>query len=256
MSTLIVHGVYSWRIFRFSKKNYWITVPIMVLAFIRFISACITTAHMITLRSFEKFRHSGVQWVFSVGLILTCVVDMMITATMMIILRQSRAQSLSLDGVIDSLILYSLETGAATVIMTIAMLITWLAMHENLIFMALHFIIAKLYANSVVAMLNYRQTLRDRAALATSRSGDAVDLDAIRLGHERSRSGRYNIFSGTRSIGAMIETTSNVPMEVNVTKTMQMHTDESLMESEDRTSAHGGVSKPPRLNMLEDERLP
>ncbi|KAE9403005.1 hypothetical protein BT96DRAFT_1017246 [Gymnopus androsaceus JB14] len=237
ISILIVHSMYSWRIFQFSKHKYWLTVPIMVLAVLRFVLGCISSAHMIQLKSFEKFRYSHGSWVFGTGVGLTCVVDALITAVMMIILRRSRAQSISLDGVIDSLVLYTFETGLATVIATLAMLITWLAMRENLIFLALHFIIAKLYANSIVAMLNYRPSLRQRAGNTASRSIDAVDLDVLRLKRNASgqRRGRFNYFGNMRNPMHASSDDSVAAVEVNVTKTMQMHVDGNLIDTE---SAH------------------
>ncbi|KAE9401382.1 hypothetical protein BT96DRAFT_974806 [Gymnopus androsaceus JB14] len=223
ISALIVHSMYSWRIFLFSKRKYWLALPIMALAVVRFVLVTSVTAYMIKIPSFEAFGRSGARFVFTAGVGLSCIVDALITGTMMIILRQSREQSVSLDSVIDSLVLYTLETGSAAVIATIAMLIAWLVMPDNLIFLALNFIIAKLYANSIVAMLNYRQSLRQRATHSSSKSGGTVDLDHIRLNHKR-----FNFFGSGRNQN---EVTSNLtPMEVNVTKTMQMHVDDSLMD--------------------------
>ncbi|KAE9404733.1 hypothetical protein BT96DRAFT_916617 [Gymnopus androsaceus JB14] len=224
ISALIVHSIYSWRIFLFSKRKYWLVLPIMALAVVRFGLVSIIATYMIKLRSFEALgRRSSIRIVFAASMVLACIVDTLITGTMMIILRQSRKRSVSLDSVIDSLVLYTLETGLVAVIATIAMLIAWLLMSDNLIFLALNFIIAKLYANSIVAMLNCRQVLRQRATHSNSKSGGTVDLDLIKL-----RRKRFNFFSSWRNQN---EVTSNLtPMKVNVTKTMQMHVDDSLMD--------------------------
>ncbi|KIK59987.1 hypothetical protein GYMLUDRAFT_44000 [Collybiopsis luxurians FD-317 M1] len=212
ISTLMAHSMYSWRIFKLTHRNYWITFPIITLAVLRVVSAIFTGTYMIHLKSFVSFR-STIGWVFSLGLGLSCTVDILITSTMMYILKQSRAKSLSLDTVIDSLIIYTLENGAVTALATVVSLICWVSM-RNLIFLSLYFVIAKLYANSVLAMLNYRPILR-RTGESTSRSGGAVDLEVIRF---------RNTYSG-RS-GIQLTSTTPVPaVEVNVNKTMQMHTD-------------------------------
>jgi len=222
ISTFIAHSVYSWKIFRFSKHNYWLTGPIIFLATLRLLASAASTSEMLVLKSFEEFR-SKIGWVFGVGLALSSVVDVLIAGVMMLTLKQSRQQSLSLDGVIDSLIIYTFESGSVTAITTIVAMITWFSMN-NLIFLALHFVIAKLYANCAVAMLNYRQFL-------SQSTGNAMDLDVIRLGEDPSshRQGRRLIFlSSARS---QLQSAHNIaPMEVNVTKTMQMHTDSSLMD--------------------------
>jgi len=46
---------------------------------------------------------------------------------------------------------------------TLVALSCWLTMPTNLIFLALHFLISKLYANTVLATLNSRKSLRRRA---------------------------------------------------------------------------------------------
>jgi len=63
--------------------------------------------------------------------------------------------------VVDTLTLYTLENGFLTGVATTASLICWLSMPHNLSFMGLHFVIEKLYANSVLASLNTRKELRD-----------------------------------------------------------------------------------------------
>jgi len=59
--------------------------------------------------------------------------------------------------------LYAFEVGALTTMATVSTLICWLLMHHNLIFMGLHFIICKFYANSLLATLNQRKGLVDDA---------------------------------------------------------------------------------------------
>ncbi|KAF5351403.1 hypothetical protein D9757_012633 [Collybiopsis confluens] len=203
ISTLMAHSMYSWRIFKLSGRNYWITLPIMTLAVLRVVAATFSGGYMIHLKSFETFRVTA-GWVISLGLALSCIVDVLITGAMMAILRRTRVKSLTMDSVIDSLIIYTLENGSVTAITTVASLVCWVAM-DNLIFLGLHFVIAKLYANSVLAMLNYRQFLR-RTGESRSRSG-LVDMEVIRL----------------RSVSS---STPKIPVvAVSINRTMQMHTD-------------------------------
>ncbi|KAE9398615.1 hypothetical protein BT96DRAFT_1020034 [Gymnopus androsaceus JB14] len=48
------------------NHKYWLTVPIMVLAVLRFILGCtpVSSAYMMQVKSFEEFRHSHGSWVF------------------------------------------------------------------------------------------------------------------------------------------------------------------------------------------------
>ncbi|KXN87274.1 hypothetical protein AN958_09006 [Leucoagaricus sp. SymC.cos] len=62
---------------------------------------------------------------------------------------------------VNTITLYTLENGALTFFTATASLICWLAMPENLVFFGLHFVIGKLYANSLLASLNVRRELQD-----------------------------------------------------------------------------------------------
>jgi hypothetical protein len=157
--TLIVHTYYVHRIYILSGRRFWLPAPIFILAVLRVCSACACSAQMIRLKNFILFRHIFM-WLWSLGLALSSTVDVIITCSLFVLLWKSRSRSLSLNGVIDALILYTLELGSLTAIATIAAMVTWLAVKHNLIFLGLYFAIAKLYCNSMLASLNTREELR------------------------------------------------------------------------------------------------
>jgi len=165
--TILVHFYYVQRIFHLSKRNYLLCSPIVVLAVCRVCSACACSAEMIRLGTFTRFR-SEFRWLFSLGLSLSSAVDVIITFTLLTLLFKSRSKSLSLNSVIDSLILYTFEIGSLTGFATIVSMICWLSVKNTLIFLGLHFIIAKLYANSFMASLNTRHQLRQAHARTNS----------------------------------------------------------------------------------------
>ncbi|KAJ3927463.1 MAG: hypothetical protein NXY57DRAFT_618163 [Lentinula lateritia] len=84
-----------------------------------------------------------VRWLFTLGLALSSAVDVLITSSLFMLLRRSKMEGGSLDGVIDTLILYTFETGSVTCAATIVSMICWISIPTQLIFMALHFIIGK-----------------------------------------------------------------------------------------------------------------
>ncbi|KAK7051470.1 hypothetical protein VNI00_004444 [Paramarasmius palmivorus] len=124
IQTLIAHCFFSHKIFKSSNRNYYVTTPIIVLALARVGAATVTTSEM------------SVHWA----------------------LRFERLLYLLLPGCAFNTILLlpeNIPDLAAT-----ASLICWLLMPHNLIFLGLHFIIEKLYANSLLASLNTRKALR------------------------------------------------------------------------------------------------
>ncbi|KAJ3991395.1 hypothetical protein F5050DRAFT_1794356 [Lentinula boryana] len=181
LTTIIAHAFFAWRIFKLSKKNYWLLIPIAIPAILAFIFACVSQADMIHLNSFQLFRDRS-SWVFTAGLAVSSAVDVMITAMMMILLRQSRTKSLSLDAVIDSLFVLTLENGAITSLAAITCMILWLTM-DNFIFLGLYFIIDKLYGNSILAVLNYRKHLSQKRddGLPRSCQNNIFDLNVVRF---------------------------------------------------------------------------
>ncbi|KAF9462202.1 hypothetical protein BDZ94DRAFT_1309851 [Collybia nuda] len=156
--TAILTFVVQW-IHLLSNKNWYITSPIILLAIGRLGSASATSAEMIYLQSFDLFK-LNFRWLFSLGLAFSSAVDILVTLSLFFLLQKSRSNSLTLDHVIDSVILYTFEIGSVTCAATIVSMICWLTMNDNLIFMGLHFVIGKFYANSLLATLNARYELR------------------------------------------------------------------------------------------------
>lgn len=157
--TFLVHCFFANRIRKLMKKWY-IAVPVVILAFCRLLAACCSTSEIIHLKHYSLFIRPYPAWIFTVGVTLSASVEIIITTTMIIFLGSRKTGFANMNHIINSLILYTLETGSVTSIVTVASLICWLIMRHNLIFLGMHFAIAKLYANSLLATLNTRKRLR------------------------------------------------------------------------------------------------
>ncbi|KAJ4465455.1 hypothetical protein J3R30DRAFT_3613299 [Lentinula aciculospora] len=140
--TFLVHSFFAHRIFLLSKRKWSLVAPVIIIAILRLVSSTATTGTMLHYRSFIQFRQH-VRWLFTLGLALSSAVDVLITSSLFLLLRSSKMEGGSLDGVIDSLILYTFETGSVTCAATIVSMICWIIIPTELIFMALHFIIGK-----------------------------------------------------------------------------------------------------------------
>ncbi|PPQ78828.1 hypothetical protein CVT25_010621 [Psilocybe cyanescens] len=94
-------------------------------------------------------------------------------------LWRNQKKNSSMNNIINSLMLYTFETGLVNCVASIGTLICvsvqhllvsrfqshvpfrqWVTMRDNLIFLGIHFAIGKLYANTVMATLNARKDLR------------------------------------------------------------------------------------------------
>ncbi|KAF5332657.1 hypothetical protein D9611_005458 [Ephemerocybe angulata] len=163
LQTLLVHCFFAVKIFRSSRRNWYITGPIVLLAIARLVSASMTTYNMIRLKRFSAFMIPFPKTMFTTGLSLTAAVDILITGCLCYYLVEIRTRispcSTMMIKMVDTLTLYTLENGALTCLAAVASLVCWLTMPHNLIFMGLHFVISKLYANSLLASLNMRRQL-------------------------------------------------------------------------------------------------
>ncbi|TFL03318.1 hypothetical protein BDV98DRAFT_564011 [Pterulicium gracile] len=174
--TIMVHLFFARRIFFLSDRNWAWTAPILVLAVLRLASASATTGVMLQVKTFTAFK-KDYSWLFTLGLALSSAVDALITTALCLLINTSRsAAPSSLNQLVDSLILYTLENGAITSLGTILSMICWITMSDNLIFMAMHFAITKLYANSFLVTLNVRYQLRrpETTISQGSEPGDSI----------------------------------------------------------------------------------
>ncbi|VDC07741.1 unnamed protein product [Peniophora sp. CBMAI 1063] len=160
--TLIVHLFFASRVFRLSRSNWWCTAPIAALAFCRLAAAIASTYELGRLHRYTAFSEQY-KWVFTLVLALSAVLDISIAAETGWYLQTSRTGFHSMDHLIDVLLLYTFNNGALPSIATVASLICWLAMSDNLVFLGIHFSVAKLYAMSLLITLNTRHSVHRRS---------------------------------------------------------------------------------------------
>ncbi|KAF5328376.1 hypothetical protein D9619_013260 [Psilocybe cf. subviscida] len=225
--TFFAQCFFALRIYRLSKGNWILTAPVLILSACRLAAASVSGAEMVSLRSFAGFRHqfrvSGtayafgarvvcMMWLFSVGLALSSAVDIYITLSLFFLLRKSRKQSMSLDEIIDALILYTFEIGSLTSAATVIAMICWLTLDNNLVFLGIHFVIGKLYANSLLATLNTRKEMGRNRAKPTN----LLEFDMMRgqLGD--------SLESRSRQSRPVVSVQYSPPVHISVEKTVEL----------------------------------
>ncbi|KAI0824339.1 hypothetical protein BC628DRAFT_1378941 [Trametes gibbosa] len=115
---------------------------------------------VISTPSILEFYH--ISWLFSVAYGLVGVTDILLAGMLVYVLQQSRTGSRRADGVLDTLIIYTINTGLLTSLCSILAFVFALILPGNLIYAGLSIIGTKLYANSVLAMLNSRREINNR----------------------------------------------------------------------------------------------
>ncbi|KAI0331975.1 hypothetical protein GY45DRAFT_1369538 [Cubamyces sp. BRFM 1775] len=121
------------------------------------LAATIESFILPTLFDFRKFS-----WMVSAtyGLALGC--DVVLTGTLIFVLLRSRTGFKTTDNIIEVLILYMVNTGLLTGIISIIAFVFALTLSGNLIYVGFGIVGTKLYANSLLAVLNSRKSLNNK----------------------------------------------------------------------------------------------
>ncbi|KAK7013154.1 hypothetical protein R3P38DRAFT_2789313 [Favolaschia claudopus] len=113
---------------------------------------------------FEIVEHvlinNNLQWITSVALASASVADMLIALSLSYYLRKSRTGIKTTDSLVNKLILYAMSTGLLTGICVLIDMICFLAMPGNLVHVAFNIVSGKLYTNSLLVSLNFREVIR------------------------------------------------------------------------------------------------
>ncbi|KAJ7053875.1 hypothetical protein C8F01DRAFT_1165127 [Mycena amicta] len=165
--TVFTHCFFAHRIFRLSNRNWFMVIPVLVLSTFRLGCASVTTAKMFLYPTFTLFRVNA-RWIFSLGLAVSATLDVLITGLLVYLFRANRQGTGRMNDILDRLILYGVEAGSLTSLGTITSMLFWLAESHTLVFLGIYFVIEKLYANSLLATLNTRNSIRQSGRGAAS----------------------------------------------------------------------------------------
>ncbi|EKM49702.1 uncharacterized protein PHACADRAFT_167057 [Phanerochaete carnosa HHB-10118-sp] len=199
---------FTHKIYVVSKGNYLLTSSLGTVALFRVgCSILVAALGVIRLQSYAAFvKDYG--YVFTMGLGSAVAIDLFITLGLCYYLRQSKTGFANMNDVLDSLVLYTVETGLATCVTTIISLVCWVTMTHNLIFLGLHFTISKLYANSLMATLNSRAQLRARSHSTSSTDGHELSLPVVTRNARSAARGSVRIDPpSTRTVEINVQTT-------------------------------------------------
>jgi len=124
--------------------------------------------------------------------------DVLIAAILCAMLQKSRTGFKRSDTMINKLILFTMNTGLITSICAVASLISIIAAPTTLIYVGFYFTLGRFYANSLMATLNARQSIR----------GGMDETLSLSLGHMQRSNGSTAASKGqTNNIAIKVDTT-------------------------------------------------
>ncbi|KII84161.1 hypothetical protein PLICRDRAFT_179836 [Plicaturopsis crispa FD-325 SS-3] len=161
VQTFFVH-----RIWRLSKKNIFVSITILIL--VLSCASCGTAWVVISLQmhTFEDLLRLN-PLTLSINAI-TAAADVIIAASLVFLLTKSRTGFKRSDTIITRLVVFTVNTGLLTSVCAISSLIAIVASPDTLIYATFYFCIGRLYANSLLATLNARKSIRGEGGYSDS----------------------------------------------------------------------------------------
>ncbi|KAK0457411.1 uncharacterized protein EV420DRAFT_1643753 [Desarmillaria tabescens] len=156
----IVKTSFALRVWRFSERNKFITGIILLLTY-----GQLGLAITFTVKAFELsgvFEVVHLRALGSTSLGVGVLTDLATAMSLCYFLNKLRTGYHKSDSLVNSLVLYAINTGALTSAVSLSTLILYNIMPTNLVFVACFFILSKLYAISFMATLNTRRIVRGK----------------------------------------------------------------------------------------------
>ncbi|THV05231.1 hypothetical protein K435DRAFT_117739 [Dendrothele bispora CBS 962.96] len=158
---LIVECFFAHRVLILSKNKY-LTAVIVLLACIHFGLGILFTVKSFEFASMMMFQQ--LIWVTGAGIGSAAAADILIAGSLVYYLSKTRTGFQRTDSLITLLIIYSVTTGVLTSILDLIIIATFSTMPNNYIWLAFFWVAGKCYVNSLLAALNGRVSLREKAA--------------------------------------------------------------------------------------------
>ncbi|KAF5377125.1 hypothetical protein D9757_008805 [Collybiopsis confluens] len=170
--TLSVNSFYGWRIYKLSKRNWWLTAPIIL-------GSAVRRPSCPRFRNFERnvlvknilgfwTKSQGKSVIlFTSGLCVSALTDVIVSVARYHYLKALRQGYSQTQEIVDSVVVFTINDGVLTCAVVIASIAFWLGMPHNFVYLGIYFTISKsnqVYSNSVLATLNLRDWYRHQYA--------------------------------------------------------------------------------------------
>ncbi|KAI9060734.1 hypothetical protein FKP32DRAFT_1678688 [Trametes sanguinea] len=161
MAIFACQTFYCCRVFLIGPHYRWLVIPAVVSMLTGFTFGVVAgVKSFLYVRETTELRR--VSWMVSVAYGFAVSSDLILTGALVFVLQQSRTGSKRANSIVDTLIIYTINTGLLTSIVSVFAFIFAVVIPGNLIYAAITIVGAKLYANSVLALLNSRRSIGNR----------------------------------------------------------------------------------------------
>jgi len=160
ISDLTVRFVFGCRLWKLSSGNILLAISIAISSLLAVGSTMSFTGMGIHYKSFANI--SKIQYLLYITFGSSVVADAIIAMALCIVLANSHTGFQRTDSLVNFLVVYAINTGVVTSIVSILCLVLLITMPHNYIFLAICFNLSKLYINALLGSLNARTHFRDQ----------------------------------------------------------------------------------------------
>jgi len=156
--TLVVQLFYGHRVWIISAKNQWLTVTVIA-------SACVSFALGLSCAIFGAIK--GIMVLFTTPLyagaaLVSVVCDVLITGSVIFYLRDGRSGLRRTETLIQHIVVVFVNMGFLTCVVSLLIFVLYMTQGGNYYIGAPTAILSKCYVNSLLAVLNARQRIRQK----------------------------------------------------------------------------------------------
>ncbi|KAJ6454211.1 hypothetical protein C8R45DRAFT_1222961 [Mycena sanguinolenta] len=167
LTAAAVQSFYSYRIYVFTKRLF-VPCVLWFMAFLHFAGRVLLFVTTLRTASILVYIQQW-EWLITTNWGLSVATDVAISVTMVTVLYHRRANAhRKTAALVDKLIVWTIETGLLTSATSLVMLGSFLRNKQNFTWLAFHAIATQLFANSLLASLNSRASLRAMDPIALS----------------------------------------------------------------------------------------
>ncbi|OCB90582.1 hypothetical protein A7U60_g2199 [Sanghuangporus baumii] len=166
---VMVQAIFVMRIWKLSERNIFLVIFVASLVVAQFGATCLYFVKAVQADTFKDLM--GAMTITRIVNSVTAAADSTIALSLVILLHRTRSGFRRSETTINRLILFTINTGLVTSICAILGLVLGCVLFDTLLFMFFYLSIARLYANSFLAALNSRNSLRRSLIKASSSFG-------------------------------------------------------------------------------------
>ncbi|RDB19339.1 hypothetical protein Hypma_013611 [Hypsizygus marmoreus] len=158
--SFLTHSYLGHRVWKVCQRNFWFGCLLLGLILA---SLSIAIASSVLSFRFDLWEErTKLKWVGLAGTILVVVLDIIIATVLCVYLLLQNIEGKRTKKVVNRILIFAVNTGLVSSIMSITNIVTYFALPNTLIFLSSNFIFTKVYANALLANLNARESLRGR----------------------------------------------------------------------------------------------